>query len=340
MRTAIPISRWSSVKRWLPGVIISAVAFWLVLRNISFQNFSNALSSINLPVLILVVAIYFFSLGFRALCWQVLLQKKAPFSLLLLVLGEGYLLNNLLPLRVGELGRAVLLGRRKDMGFFKVLSTIVVERAYDMVIAAGLMLGTIPLVLNMDSSKPLAIGILSVVILGLVVLVWMAHYREKVKTLAMRIGGRWSFVANWVIPKLDSLLEGFAVLNRPQYFAISFGFMLLCWGSSILEEYVILRSLIPTAPFWWVGFVIAAAALGAAVPSAPAALGVYEGFTVAALSLVGVDPATGLVFAILAHFVSFTFSNLVGVIGLVKEGESISSLYQSLVVRKKATTSQ
>jgi uncharacterized protein (TIRG00374 family) len=79
---------------------------------------------------------------------------------------------------------------------------------------------------------------------------------------------------------------------------------------------------------------MSAAALGAAVPSAPAGLGVFEGFTVGALSLVGVDPAKGLAFAILAHLISFTFSNIMGVIGLIREGESISSLYQRLFAKK------
>ncbi len=334
MKSATPNMVWETFKRWLPGLLISVVALWLVLRNVKLQSFSDALALVSPASLFLVIALYLLSLVFRAFCWQTLLQRKAPFTRVLFVLCEGYLLNNLLPLRVGELGRAALLGRDEGLGVFRVLSTIVVERAYDMAIAASLVLGTIPLVLNMDSSRPLAISILGLVILGLFVLYWMARYRDRVQGLVTKLGNRFEFINKWVTPKLGAVLDGFAVLTRPEFFAISLGMMLLSWGAIILEEFIILRSLVPQAPLWWVGFVMSAAALGAAVPSAPAALGVFEGFTVGALSLLGVDPAKGLAFALLAHLISFTFSNILGVIGLVREGESISSLYQRLFAKK------
>ncbi len=147
MRTATPNMIWDTFKRWLPGLIISIVAFWLVLRNVNLQNVSDALSLVSPASLLLVIVLYIISLVFRAICWRTLLQHKASFTRVLFVLSEGYLLNNLLPLRVGELGRAALLGKDEGLGVFRVLSTIVVERAYDMAIAASLVLGTIPLVL-------------------------------------------------------------------------------------------------------------------------------------------------------------------------------------------------
>jgi uncharacterized protein (TIRG00374 family) len=334
MRTAIENFRWDSLRRWLPGVLISIVALWLVLRNVSFQTFGDALTQVSPASLILVIALYLVSLVLRALCWQILLQRKAPYPRVFFVLSEGYLLNNLLPLRVGELGRAALLGRDKGLGLFRVLSTIVVERAYDLAIAASLILSTLPLVLNMDSSRTLAISILSVVILGLFALYWMARYRDTVQFLVAKLGGRFAFINKWITPKLGAILDGFAVLTRPEYFAMSLGLMVLSWGSIILEEFIILRNLVPQAPLWWVGFVMSAAALGAAIPSAPAGLGVFEGVTVGALSLLGVDPGKGLAFAVLAHLVSFTFSNIMGIIGLIREGESISSFYQKLFTKK------
>jgi glycosyltransferase 2 family protein len=336
MRTAIANFSWYSIKRWVPGIIISIVALWLVLRNVSLQTFGDALTMVSPASLILVIALYLLSLGLRAMCWQILLQRKATFTRVLFVLSEGYLLNNLLPLRVGELGRAALLGRDKGLGLFRVLSTIVVERAYDLAIAASLVLCTLPMVLNMDSSRTLAITILSVVILGLFSLYWMARYRDRMQILVTKLGDRFAFINKWIAPKLGAILDGFAVLTRPEFFALSLGLMLLSWGSIILEEFIILRSLVPQAPLWWVGFVMSAAALGAAIPSAPAGLGVFEGFTVGALSLLGVDPGKGLAFAVLAHLVSFTFSNIMGIIGIIREGESVSSLYQRFFVKKNS----
>ncbi|HEX7434440.1 MAG TPA: lysylphosphatidylglycerol synthase transmembrane domain-containing protein, partial [Anaerolineaceae bacterium] len=209
------------------------------------------------------------------------------------------------------------------------------ERAYDMAIAASLLLGTLPFVLAMKSSKTLAIGILILVIAGLVALYAMARYRERVESLAAKVGERWPFFTKWILPQVESILDGFAVLTRPEYFALSLGLMVLSWGLALVQDYILLHSLVPQGAIWWIGFVLAAGALGAAIPSAPAGLGVFEAAAIGALSLFGVEYEKAFAFAICAHLISLIFSSLIGVIGLTLEGENISSLYQSLVNRKK-----
>ena len=48
-----------------------------------------------------------------------------------------------------------------------------------------------------------------------------------------------------------------------------------------------LVAFVPEAPYWWILFVLGVVSLGAALPSAPASLGVFEGSIVAALALLG-----------------------------------------------------
>lgn len=328
-------SLWNNLRRWLPGLLISAVLLWLILRNINWPKVGQAFSLISPGEIFLVILIYYISLSARVFCWYTLLQWKAPFKRVFLVMGEGYLLNNILPLRLGEVGRAVLLGKDKGMAIFKVLPTIVVERAYDLAVAAVLLLATLPLVLKMNSSRPLAITMLVVVALGLFSLYWMARYRERVESFAAKMGARWKFFTKWILPQVEAVLDGFAVLTRPQYFALSLGMMIVSWGLALVQDYVIMHALDPQAPIWWVGFVISAGALGAAIPSAPAALGVFEAAAVGALLLVGMDYEKAFTFAICAHLTSIIFSTIVGAVGLIQEGESLTTLYQSLSTRKK-----
>ena len=54
--------------------------------------------------------------------------------------GEGYLLNNFLPFRLGELGRAFLLSRKSGMTFSEILPTIIIERAVDLAFSAAILL--------------------------------------------------------------------------------------------------------------------------------------------------------------------------------------------------------
>jgi uncharacterized protein (TIRG00374 family) len=327
-------SWWRSLWRWLPGILISALALWLVLRTVTWKDVGKAWAAINPGTLVLVLVFYIIAMFARALCWRIILQGRVSWLRAFFVMNEGYLLNNVFPLRVGEIGRGVILGRSSGLGFFQVLSTIIVERAYDLAIAATLLLSTLPFVLAMAWARSMAWAILSLVVVGLVSLYMMARYREPLMKWAARKGNRFSFVERWLLPKVSAVLEGFAVLTKPGLFILSFAMMVLSWGLAILEEYLILRNLVPDAAFWWLAFVLGVSALGAAVPSVAGAIGVYEAAVVGALSLVGVEPATGLAFAIVIHVIQFGCSSLFGIIGLVQEGESLSSLYQGLAAKK------
>lgn len=335
MSTRTFSSVWQSVRRWLPGVLISGIALWLVLRTVAWKDVGDALGTMSLGSLALAVLIYMVSMLARAVCWHTLLQRKVPFKRAFFVMNEGYLLNNIFPLRLGEVGRAVLLGNSSSIGILPVFSTIIVERSYDLVIASSLLLSTLPFVLTMAWERPVALTILGIVILGLGAVVVMAHFRGPVMRWLERRPIRWNFYRKWFLPKFDSVLDGFSVLNKPAFLVTSLGLMLVSWGLAILQEFVLLRNVVPTAPVWWVGFVLGAAAIGAGLPSVAGAIGVFEAAVVGTLALVGVPSGKALAFAFVVHGLQFTISTLMGAIGLSLEGENLISLYSKLTSRKK-----
>lgn len=326
---------WLNLRRWLPGLIVSAVALWLVLRTVSWKDFGQALATMSLGTLGLAIVIYLVSMVVRATCWHTILQRKVPLKRAFFVMNEGYMLNNIFPLRLGEIGRAVILGNSSGIGILPVFSTIVVERSYDLVIASSLLLSTLPMALAMDWARPVAATILGLVTGALILLFIMARNKTRVISWLERLPIHWGFYVNWIVPKFGSILDGFSVLNRPRFFIISFLLMLTSWSLAILEDFVLLRNVVPGAQFWWVVFVMGAATIGAGLPSVAAAIGVFEAAVVGTLSLVGVSSSEALVFALIVHAIQFIFSTLIGVIGLVMEGENFSSLYTKLVLKRE-----
>jgi len=105
-------SKFSGVVRWLPGLIISAIAIWLLISFSNWQEVIQAVSLIKLNWLFPALIFFVISLGLRTLSWMILLQNKAPYGRVFLALNEGYLLNNIFPFRLGELGRAFLYPRQ------------------------------------------------------------------------------------------------------------------------------------------------------------------------------------------------------------------------------------
>ena len=315
--------------RFVPGVLVTLLALWFLSRAVDWSRFLVTLASIPAWVLLLNVAIYLISMIARALCWQTLLQRKVSPGRAVLALNEGYFLNNILPLRLGELGRAVLLGKRSQLGTFHVLSTIVVERSYDMVFAASLLLMVLPLVLQMEWARPVAIVLLAVIVASLVALFLAARYRVWLEG-RLQVWSERFHLLRWFLPMAHSLLEGFSVLNRFEFFVVSFGFLALSWGLAIFRDWALIGQLVPGAPLWWAVLAISASNLGGALPSAAASLGVFEAAAVSALSLVGVPPEAGLAYALIVHVTHLISSSLIGAYALSQEGRGLAEIISDL----------
>jgi uncharacterized protein (TIRG00374 family) len=327
--TTAPKNR-SWVLQWIIGILFSAAAIFLLTRVVRWEEVKTAFASIRPLTFLAIVAAYMAGMLMRALCWQTLLQRRVSFGWAFLGLNEGYFLNNILPFRLGELGRAFLIGRRTGMGTLNTLSTVVVERAYDMAIAAGLLLSVLPFVLKMSWARPVAIIVLAIIVIALFALFLAARQRERLIAWAEKRFGQVGIIHRLALPWLNSLLEGFSVLTRFELFAISLGALLLSWAFALVRDYLVIHNLNGAAPFWWVMLAISASNLGGAVPSMMASLGTFEGAATGAMVLAGAEPELGLVYAIVIHVVHLVISSAIGAVALGMEGQSLTKLVTDL----------
>jgi len=320
----------SWILQWLIGILFTAVAIFLLSRVVRWEEIKTAFETIKPLTFVLIIAVYLLGMLARAVAWHTLLQRRVSLLWAFLGLNEGYLLNNILPFRLGELGRSFLIGRRTGMGTINTLSTVVVERAYDLAIAAGLLLSVLPFVLKMEWARPIAYLVLAIIIAMLFALYLAARHRERLIGWIQKRFAHVGIVQRLVLPSLNSLLEGFSVLNRFELFAISLGMMLVSWGFALLRDYLVINSIVSTAPFWWVMLAISASNLGGAVPSMMASLGTFEGAATGAMVLAGAQPEVGLVYAIVIHAIHLVISSAIGAVGLMLEGQSLSKLVTDL----------
>ncbi len=320
--------------RWIIPLGISGLALWLVLRNIDFASFSQNLMRVGWQAILFATAAYFTSFFFRTLCWFILLRRKVPFKDVFFTLGAGYLLNNIFPFRLGEIGRAVLLDDPDGISGLEVLSSIVVERVFDVFLAAIFILAMLPRIFDHAFDQDIIIVVFILAGGGLVSLYLVAMFRAKISMWLSSLGNKTGFIQAWLTPKVTKLMEGLSILTHPIAFLTAFASLTISWFLAFGQNYIIFRSLYPDPPFWWMIFVLSAAAFGAALPSAPAGWGVFEGVKVAAFALLGVNPEVALTLAIVVHLMAFIYASLIGLIGLRLRGEAVMSFYQR-VIRKK-----
>ncbi len=327
---------WKNTLRWLPGVVISLVAIFFVLKLVQWEDLGPALQRFSFLHIAEIVVLTLIFLGFRALASRVLLNGVPSLSDAFWAINQGYLLNNILPFRLGEIGRAVLLGQKTGLPAARILSSIIIERALDIAIAASMMLATLPLALEMAWAKPVAILMLVIVVAGLAGLYFLARNHEKASTWIEKFGSRWKWVEKWVTPQVRSLLSGMTPLTDIRRFLIVVGLILLSWVAAIFVYYTALLALVPTAPLWWGLFTDAVLALGIAIPSAPASLGTFEAAILGALTILGIDQTSALAYGITLHFVQIAVTGVLGLIGLVRQGGSIAGIFRELQDRKSA----
>jgi hypothetical protein len=88
-------------------------------------------------------------------------------------------------------------------------------------------------------------------------------------------------------------------------------------------------------------FVLGAAAFGGAIPSAPGAVGTFDGAIAGALNLLTHDPSTSLAVALTARLYNYLNSGIIGGIGLLREGETLGGVYRELQnLRKREDASE
>jgi uncharacterized protein (TIRG00374 family) len=245
--------------------------------------------------------------------------------------GEGYLLNNFLPFRLGEIGRAFLLSRKTDMKFMEILPTIIIERVTDLGFSALVFLAAIPFVAGFEGSGKIGVIVGVVVFICLLMMYALARYNQWALDLFHKLSARWPKIQSMGGSFLESFFNGLSVLTDGWLFIRFIFWMTLNWAVAVVAYYFIMRAYFPQTQVVWAMFGLGAAAFGGAIPSLPGAVGTFEGAFAGALTLLSGDPSTSLAVALTARFYNYLSSIVIGVIGFARDGETLSGIYKQLM---------
>jgi glycosyltransferase 2 family protein len=328
---------WKSARRWLPGVIVSLIAIAAIIYFVDWKHFVNAIRTANYWLLLAFLLSSAVWLAVRGIVWRTLLRGRASYRDVFLTLGEGYLLNNFLPFRLGEVGRAFLLARKTKLGFMDVFSTIVIERVVDVAFSAAILLSAVPFVVGAGAAGRIAIILGVLVAVGLVALYVIARNRDWAMSLFNKFSARWPKVQKIGVDFLSPLFSGLAILTDGKLFIRFLLWMTFNWAIAIFQFYILLLAFFPNAQPVWSLFGLGVVAFSNAIPSLPGAIGTYEGGLAWALALVSHDQSASLAVALVAHLSGYLVSGVIGLYGLSSEGETLMGVYRQLRNRKTDT---
>lgn len=321
-------------KHWgtLLGVAISLAALGLALRGIPLAGLKRALLAANYWFLIPATALLLVSLVTRAFRWWGLLRAQVALGETFHAMNAGYLLNNILPLRLGEVGRAYLLSRGQAVSGSEALSTIVVERVLDLLTAVAILALTLPFVAAAGWTRSAGWSLGVVAVLGFAGLLLAAHQRARLIALAGRVIRRMPHLdtrlARW-LDRADSFLGGLESLRDSRLLAAALCWSAVTWLLSGLLNWTLLFAFVPHPSLLLGFFVLGVAAIAYAVPSSPGQAGVLEAAIVAALVPLNIARSDAFSYALVLHLLSYVATGLLGAWALSHYGETIAGLARS-----------
>jgi len=295
--------------RFLLGVLISAVALWLALRNVEGAELARSLREVR-PLYLLIAFVFTVLVRFwlTALRWQVLLQPIKPIGThrLFSVTMIGFMANNILPARMGEFVRAYALGRTESLSKSLSLATIVVERVFDGLTLLGFLAVAVFFVPFPAWVVPAAEASFALYLAVLGVMVWLWHRPE---TAARWLGRLLAPFPARLQARAQEILRSFTlgleVLTRGRHLAAVMGLSILIWLVVVAGVQLAFWALGLTLPLI-AGFVLVTiVSLGVMLPSSPGFIGTFQFFTVTSLALFGVSESQGFSFSLVYHAMQY-----------------------------------
>jgi uncharacterized protein (TIRG00374 family) len=306
---------------WI-GVGISLICLVLALRGVQWGQVWHHLANAHIPHLVAAAVVLTIGSAVRAFRWQLLFFPHRDLSRMRLfaIINIGYLLINILPARVGELARAYLIGRGGQVSAAHALSTIVVERIYDTLLAVLLLAATssfVPIP-RWAVQGGLMVGSATLALAALLFV--MAGQREWLLSLWGWATERVRWLGRPGLEEgLRSALEGLAILRHGEVALGALGWSAVVWACNLGPFYLVMRALALDLPWGAVGLVVSVTALSMIVPSSPGYVGVFEEGVILSLSLFAVERETALAYALLVHALIYAVPNLLGLFGLWQE---------------------
>jgi hypothetical protein len=301
------------------GIAVSLAAIAVLLNSVDLGRTLEVLGTASPAWIGLMLVTTTVDVGARAARWRWLLAPIAriPYRRVVGYTFIGYLANNVLPARLGELVRSHVLGEREGISRPTVLGTVVVERVSDtalVVLIASAALAVLGVGGILTGAVRLGAVFVLVLVVGLAVLV--AAHRLPGADRVGRVLARWPRVAELG----RRLRDGLAIAGRPATIAGAVALGVVAWVASIATfagagQAVGIELSLPQAALLCTGV-----ALATIVPSGPGYLGTFELTAVGIASTFGIGRDEAFAMALLVHASILSITSVGGVIAFVRLG--------------------
>jgi glycosyltransferase 2 family protein len=295
------------------GIAISLVAVALVVQSVNLPAAWESLRRAQPAWVLLLVLFIAGDVLLRAVRWRVLLSPVADvaFRSTLASLLVGYLANNVLPARLGEIVRSHDLGERARVSRSTILGTIVVERVVDtlvVVVIAAIAILVLSVRGVVASAVLVGLAVSGLLVVGIAV--GMAAHRLPGAGRARAFIGRWPRVHHILV----RLRAGLSIVSNARVMVTAVVLSIASWSFTVLAFAAAAQAVGVQPTIGQAALLAAGTNLATAVPAAPGYVGTYELAAVTIAASVGIDREPALAFVVLVHAVSLLLTSIGGAV--------------------------
>ncbi|MCE2405293.1 MAG: flippase-like domain-containing protein [Dehalococcoidia bacterium] len=335
---------------WL-GIVVSLAFLVLFLWRVDFGDTGRELQGAAYSYFVPAVLCYFLSLAVRSLRWRFLLLHLKPVSVprLYPVVAIGYMANNMLPVRLGELVRAHFLGEREHLRKASVFSTIAVERVLDgltLLLFVAVVWPFLPWtgVLRSDEGDLKTAWLVGSIAVAAVFVA--AFLSVCLLASSPRLSGGLVRVVPALVPAavrgrveelLRLLLDGLGGLRSPGALLAIILLSGPVWLVEGVVYYIMALSFGLDQPFQVVLLVTATSNLATAIPSGIGGIGPFELVAKSTLVAFGVGAEAAAAYAFSVHILALWLPvNVLGLLFLWRENVSLAQVARTAPLERTA----
>ncbi len=297
------------------GIAITAVSLYIAFRDVHYKDVLRIFKDTDWWWAVPVLCTFIFSIWLRAFRWKIMLApiKDVPVRRVYSATMIGFMANNVLPMRLGELVRAYALGHNSDVSKSSAFATIVVERAFDL-FAILLFLGVVLSRMQLEDDVRLAGYVALAMCLGMFLLMALLHWKREATMRVFTLFA--SRLPDPLEDKLNGLmhrfLDGLLVLGSWKRILWVMLLSLATWLSVGLGYWVTFFAFDLVLPISASIVLVVTTALAVMLPSGPGFVGTFEVGAKYGLLPFGVSADVALSYALFYHAIMFFPITLLG----------------------------
>ncbi len=290
------------------SLLISLFFLYFAFKNFNLNETLGYIQRTNFFYILLGTLIFLFSFLLRGMRWKMILMKGEEINLNLAMsnIFIGQMGNNILPWRMGDLWRVIMM---KKQGKFPMTSTgaaIGTERLYD---------GITIVILGVISSSIYSIHMRMVE--------FLYYFAGGIAAVMLLVFLFFKIFGNKQGEFIRNVLSGISSIRSPLTFSYIMSFTLIIWLIESFSFYFFFLSSGFKLSILQLFFVVFSLNIALLIPAAPASLGTFEYAIVLSGKLFSIPKSASVSLAITIHFMRFLSINIVALFFMVFMGMKV-----------------